>query len=1270
MPKTLGLDLGIASIGWCLYEDDIVNISSDENGEVNYSLAPKRIIDLGSFVFNQLEDGKTGKTENIIRRQKRLMRRQRRRKSFRKKLTRNLFKQYFKVDFLNNVIATKAVKENPFEIKAKGLSQKLTPNELMVALYHYMKWRGFKSNRKSIDGAGKGGDSDMKLMLKGIKTLKENLAKEEGNGSMAFVTPYLLSQYIKNPDRPDLNQHIHNRAKDYSLTVDRATYQKEIEALLDAQIKFGVIDEGFKESYLNIWTYQRSFSDGPKTGPYVLNMDRIIGRCAFDDKPRAPKNSISARKFVLASALVNLRFKIEGDNPYKSLSPEEISSFLESDKIFSVSIKYSTVFNFLKIKNCVAVKSVSLGKSAYISVLKKFKEDNGIGPNEELTPEQQIDFRKEVLKKTFDKDIVAKSDFISKAYKIKNDARLSKGERDFAAKDEFFDELADVLLRKKDDKSIREELLTNHPGFTENLINVILDSDIDSKQVIDLSLDLCRKLIPYLKRGLTYDKAMEAVGYKHTSGDERNEERGVIPPIDEALAKMGITLANPVVKHTLVNLRKILLAIVKVYGHIDDCVVELARELRKSFEERKAIRTSQIDSQFQNNQIRNRLMEDFPHLFRSYSSIKKTDILRYKLYKEQNGISPYTNQSIPYRQIFSNAYQIDHIMPFSQSFDDSISNKVLVETKANADKGNNLPIMFHNCISAFLANNSKISNDKRENLLRTSISDDFLKKDLNDTAYLSKLAKDFITYYMLPPKQKCRSTSGKITELLRKNWGLSGKTHTYYKYDSSNFVSYENKLYQARFFEDFIFDFISCDDKSVTFNFASKTRGEPYEIKIEKKKPKEDGEKKKELSAQDQALNTSIDYYINNLGLFQSHFQYAYRCSFDKLQESISGLRLNGGTGAINVGESLFLENALVLLSAVRIKIQKIIDQKNRDNHLHHALDAAVIGAVNQSIVNRISNANVRGEADKLVFPLPYEGFREEVLSRIYERDPEKLLRILNSLPQYYEHQLSKYDVHVLIPVRQPSHDITGPISNETIMGARDFVDENGNKVGKRLTKTIRIENLKEKDIPNIVDAGGGNKKVVEAISQWFKEKKKTKYPVLSKKGTTIRKVKVYAGSPESVVPLSNQGNRFGGNTICIRVDVYRKPDSPVLYFVPIFYYQVLNKKRGIDNTYLLSWGAGSDRFMYVSEDVLQNNYECIAKLPRYSLIDVVWNGRVSLCYSGGFSSGMFEVYSCLGDCMDTRYFWGNASTSRIQLTCSSISSIKVRSVSVLGKVS
>ena len=83
MKLVLGLDLGVASIGWAL-------LQKNDNNEF------ERIIDLGSRVFNQLQDGKSGKLENFERRNKRSMRRQRRRKVRRLEELRKLMKNDYK----------------------------------------------------------------------------------------------------------------------------------------------------------------------------------------------------------------------------------------------------------------------------------------------------------------------------------------------------------------------------------------------------------------------------------------------------------------------------------------------------------------------------------------------------------------------------------------------------------------------------------------------------------------------------------------------------------------------------------------------------------------------------------------------------------------------------------------------------------------------------------------------------------------------------------------------------------------------------------------------------------------------------------------------------------------------------------------------------------------------------------------------------------------------------------------------------------------------
>lgn len=69
-------------------------------------------------------------------------------------------------------------------------------------------------------------------------------------------------------------------------------------------------------------------------------------------------------------------------------------------------------------------------------------------------------------------------------------------------------------------------------------------------------------------------------------------------------------------------------------------------------------------------------------------------IERYTLWKEQDYISIYTGNPIPFAKLFTNAYDIEHTLPISQSFDDSLANKTICESTYNRDprlKGNKLP---------------------------------------------------------------------------------------------------------------------------------------------------------------------------------------------------------------------------------------------------------------------------------------------------------------------------------------------------------------------------------------------------------------------------------------------------------------------------------------------------------------------------------------------------------------------------------------------------
>ena len=76
-------------------------------------------------------------------------------------------------------------------------------------------------------------------------------------------------------------------------------------------------------------------------------------------------------------------------------------------------------------------------------------------------------------------------------------------------------------------------------------------------------------------------------------------------------------------------------------------------------------------------------------LFVSTDKISSTDLLKYKLWKEQNEFCGYSMKKISIEDLFgNNIVQIDHILPYSRTYNDNYLNKTLVYTKENQEKGN------------------------------------------------------------------------------------------------------------------------------------------------------------------------------------------------------------------------------------------------------------------------------------------------------------------------------------------------------------------------------------------------------------------------------------------------------------------------------------------------------------------------------------------------------------------------------------------------------
>lgn len=1245
MKISLGLDLGVGSVGWALIELDDNNI-------------PVRIIDCGCYIFNQLQDPKSGELQNKERREKRASRRLRRRKTLRLKDLRKLYKDYFDIDFLELKLQEYG---SPFEIKVKGLSNQLSKEELAIALYHYMKYRGFKSSRKNQDNANEG------VMLDKITSTGDILAKKN-----ITISEYLLSR-LNDTSLNVCDRRIHNQGKNYYLTVSRAMYLDEIDKLLNNQLKYGVVNNDFIDKYKTIFTRQRDFSEGPgmasfntpspfgaKSGKDFLRKN--IGVCKFDNNLKAPKQSYSAEAFVLLSYLNNFKYKTNKDEKcYSELTADEIQSVFEAAK--TKKLTYELISKTIG-KTIYRVKGVSIPKKFYKSATEKFKKKEGIT---DALPVELYEKNRLYVESEFNKNDL-KIGF--NGYKELVKTLSTKGSKEevsnFIANKNNLDKIAEILLTVKTDKGIKEAFSNEEfPPFVSDAVE-----NIDSyTKTINLSIEICQKLIPYMLAKNTYDKAMALIGYSSTETMDV-EKKEFLPKIDVALKEVGEDLRNPTVHHTLVNMRRVVNALIKKYGEIDYYHIETTRELKKTFEEREKIKLVQADNQYSNLQLKELLLKKYPNIFKNIYKISKDDLLKYKLWQEQNGLDIYTNEIIPETKIFDPDYEVDHIAPYSKSFDDNYTNKVLTARKMNQDKGDRVPKEafgkegFKLIEQAIL--HSNLSQKKIENLNLNSINDideEFRDSNIIDTSYIAKLTKKLIEQE-LKPKDVIMS-QGIITDKLKTIWNLKGFTHSYINEQLYNRIT-------------FLYDDVEIKKDSLIINMNVKETKEPVHLELKYTKPVKD----RELDPRKKNINECIEYFMDKPSILEAELQKYKDNNIKLFIETISG-------ESKNINEANKNDKFLTLSVELTNFIINFQMQKNRDNNLHHALDAIVIACTTRSIIQRLSTYNAstekatyvdeNGEIIDIKFDEPYKGFKDEVRFRVYERNKSKLVEELNKLPYYQNHQLSSSEVKVLYPVKKPDVYKTGGFFKETVFGYKEF-----NGIGY-ITKRVSVNKLNLKNVESIFGKDfykDNNAKIYEACRDWLEkygvDNEEHPYPIHPDTKNPIKNVVlVETTNIQSRVKIKENEDKYSSNNDNVRVDLYRKKNSDMLVMVPIYYYQILSenmKKKGKTNKeimYQIMWAQGENGNEFISGEKLENDYVLLARMPRNSLIEIeLKNGNKGICYSAGATSGMFEIYSIIGDGTDVvGQGISNILKDRYLITISQIKSIKVRSISAIGEL-
>ena len=696
MKYILGLDLGITSVGYGIIEADTYNI-----------------VDYGVRLFDE-----RNADENASRRSFRSVRRLKSRKRNRINAIKYLL--------LNNGIIDSIdfpTMNNIYELRVKGLNNKLTNIELANVLVNIAKRRG-----SSLEVAVEGSDED-KALASALSNNTNYLLKNN-----VYICEY---QYEKIKKGEKLRGH-----DNLFRTVD---YENELKKILSNQD----LSDDLKNDIIEIVTRRREYSEGPGSlefptpygsyreefvdGKLVIKHVNLIeemrGKCSiFKDEPRIAKNTYTACLFNILNDLNNL--KIDGE---RKVSTEQKKYIIENyiDKKGKITIAQLCKYLDVDLDRLSGFRIK--GDKPIITTFDGYTKLLNIFNSERLEDKNIVDQIIEILTKT-------------------------------SVIDERIELLKQLNFDMNDDEVEKVAKITGINGYHSL-----------SKKAMDIIIpELLNTELNHMQITIAKNLNKEAVLYKG-----RN-----IPFDQEAIL-------SAVARRVHIQALKLVNELRKEYGEFDSIVIETTRS-KNSSDEKKRIDEEQKRFQ-RNKENTDKLLLELEKNPDDYNTITKLKLL---LYRQQNGKTIYAGLPISLDRLLNDptAYQIEHIIPYAISFDDSLNNKALASARENQEKGKNTPWEYFSTGKVSKMNGSiktwqefesvvnslQITKKKKENLLnQKDVSqyinmEEFVARNLNDTSYGIRTVMNTMKKYFSDNdiSTKVFTVKGKFTNNFRSRVGL------------------------------------------------------------------------------------------------------------------------------------------------------------------------------------------------------------------------------------------------------------------------------------------------------------------------------------------------------------------------------------------------------------------------------------------------------------------------------------------------------------------
>ncbi len=804
MQWRLGLDVGTNSLGWAalsVHQDGV-----GEKGQPNW--VPDGLMDAGVRIFSDARDPQSKESLAATRREPRGARRNRDRYLRRRQEFMDRLVQYGLMP--KDKAERKALEKlDPWALRVRGLDEPLSLHELGRALFHLQQRRGFKSNRKTDRG-----DKESGAIKEAAKKLQEAMQEAGARTLGEYLGRPRLDQQEQNARLPEGKRQplpgararptLSKGKNSYDFYPTRAMVSAEFDALWAKQKEFhgdALSDAAYAalgDPEHGTLFFQRPLKPQP------------VGKCTLDPREeRAPKALPSVQRQRIYQEVNHLRLRRPGEAE-RPLSIEE--------------------------RNAIAVKLLSAGTLSFDSMRRLIKQPD-VSFSHESKKRKGLDGDKTAAVMTRNptkrnpqilwgkgwRDLpLAQQDAIVEIL-IGMEPVRANGEaspafeavaQSIAKALDMPLERARTLLSSSDEAQVGQWLMEDY-GFDEARAGAIARANLPdghgnlgrtaTTRVLEQLLREDEATDPkpgrkgeprYISAPFTYDQAARLAGYEHSDfadgevfdqlpyyGEvlERHVAFGSGNPKDIPEKRYG-RLANPTVHVAMNQIRKVVNALAKRYGPPVQIAVEMARDLPLSAKGKKELEKRQSENQKDNERIA-------AELEKHGQSNTYENRLRFRLWEELNQSDPlnrccvYTGEQIGIEMLFTDAVEIEHILPRSKTLDDGFANKTVSLREANRVKGDRTPYeAFGNspgdydwdAISARAAAlppnkqwrfgpdaMKKYDNEER----------DFLARQLVDTRNIARLARAYLTKMAGP--YNVWVTPGRLTSDLRHAWGLN-----------------------------------------------------------------------------------------------------------------------------------------------------------------------------------------------------------------------------------------------------------------------------------------------------------------------------------------------------------------------------------------------------------------------------------------------------------------------------------------------------------------